>query len=132
MALLCGQYPASLPSITLTATALCLEGQHFTRRLNTTMKWLARILLKKKPRNGNVMPDCILVAMWDGIPVASAPTHELLVKLLNEYNGSVFTRYVAHDSKYPSINELEGVYYYTDSDGSEDAFKIRSVEFKGE
>ena len=77
------------------------------------------------------MPDCILVAMWDGIPVASAPTHKLLVELLNEYNGSVFTRYVAHDSKYPSINELEGVYYYTDSEGGEDEFKIRSVEFKG-
>lgn len=73
------------------------------------------------------------VALWDNHPVAVAHTKEDLESMLAEYCFGEMIKYEAYDSKYPSINDLEGVYTYKDgSDGSILTFKVYGVEYKRE
>ena len=37
--------------------------------------------------------------------------------------------YQPYDSKYPSINDLEGIYYYKDEMGDVDEFRVYGTEY---
>lgn len=78
------------------------------------------------------------VALIDGKPIAVAHTQEDIEFMLDDYNGvatghSVRVKYEPYDSKYPSINDLEGIYTYQDlKNGEVDTFKVYGVEYKRE
>ena len=78
------------------------------------------------------------VALIDGKPIAVAHTQEDIEFMLDDYNGvttghSVRVKYEPYDSKYPSINDLEGIYTYQDlKSGEIDIFKVYGVEYKRE
>lgn len=82
-------------------------------------------------------PDYAYVAILDGSPVAVAHSIEQIEKMLDDYTGastglSKRIKYVPFDSKYPSLNELEGIYFYKDEGYQEvDEYKIYAVEYKG-
>ena len=82
--------------------------------------------------------DFIFIALWNGTPIASAHTMEELEVSLDEYTGANIglsnrLRYVAYNSKYPSINDYEGSYYYLDNNEiNEDEFKIYCTGYRKE
>jgi len=82
--------------------------------------------------------DYAFVAIFDGKPIAVAHTQEDIEFMLDDYNGvttghSVRVKYEPYDSKYPSINDLEGTYTYQDlKTGEVDTFKVYGVEYKRE
>ena len=78
------------------------------------------------------------VALFDGTPIAVAHTREDIEFMLDDYNGvanghSVRVNYEPYNSKYPSINDLEGMYTYQDlKTGGVDFFKVYGVEYERE
>jgi hypothetical protein len=77
--------------------------------------------------------DWVFVATLDGTPIASAHNKEQLEKLLDEYCGVEFgcaerICYKPYDSKFPSINDLEGTYTIKDSEGEYEV-KVYGVKY---
>jgi len=78
----------------------------------------------------------VFVAILDGSPIAAAHTKADIEEMLDEYNGvktghAEKVKYEPYNSKYPSINDLEGVYTYKDKDG-EYEIKVYGTEYKRE
>lgn len=77
--------------------------------------------------------DWVFVVLCDNHPIAVAHTREDVENMISEYCTGVMIKYEVYNSKYPSINDLEGVYTYKDgTDGSLIEFKIYGVEYKRE
>lgn len=77
--------------------------------------------------------DYVFVALFGTTPVAAAHTKEDIEDLLKEYTQGEMVEYKPYDSKYPSINELEGYYIFKDPhDNSLLEFKVYSTEYRRE
>lgn len=80
--------------------------------------------------------DYVFVAIFGSTPIATAHSMEDIEKMLDDYNGvdkglSKRVRYQPYDSKFPSINDLEGTYYYKEIDFDyEDEFKVYCVGYR--
>lgn len=78
------------------------------------------------------------VVLFGDKPILSAHTQKDIEEMLDDYNGvykgiSERVEYKPYNNKYPSINDLEGVYYYKDlKTGEIDEFKVYGVEYKRE
>lgn len=78
----------------------------------------------------------IWVAVMDGQPIATAHHQKDIEHMLDVYCGvpdnlSERLRYEPYDSKYPSVNDLEGIYYYKDvNNPNEYQIKLYGVEYK--
>lgn len=82
------------------------------------------------------MNNWVYVATLGGNPIAAAHTKKDIEHMLDVHCGvpdniSQRLRYEPYDSKYPSINDLEGIYYYKDAnDPNEYEIKLYGVEYK--
>ena len=77
----------------------------------------------------------VYVVVSDGRPILAAHNKYEIESMLHEY---IFgsrevnkdqLRYQPYDSKYPSINDLEGIYYYKDEMGDVDEFRVYGTEY---
>lgn len=77
----------------------------------------------------------IYVVICDGRPILSAHNKDEIERMLHEYIfGSKEVNknqlmYKPYESKYPSINDLEGIYYYKDDMGDVDEFRVYGTEY---
>lgn len=77
----------------------------------------------------------VYVVTCDGKPILAAHNKTEIENMLYEYifgsekvNKDQVT-YKPFDSKYPSINDLEGIYYYKDEMGNVDEFRVYGTEY---
>ena len=77
----------------------------------------------------------VYVVTCDCMPILAAHNKAEIENMLHEY---IFgsrevnkdqLRYQPYDSKYPSINDLEGIYYYNDEMGDVDEFRVYGTEY---
>lgn len=77
----------------------------------------------------------VYVVTCDGKPILAAHNKAEIESMLHEYIfGSREVNkdqlmYQPYDSKYPSINDLEGIYYYKDEMGDVDEFRVYGTEY---
>ena len=77
----------------------------------------------------------VYVVVCNGRPIVAAHNKAEIESMLHEYIfGSKEVnkdqlRYQPYDSKYPSINDLEGIYYYKDEMGDVDEFRVYGTEY---
>lgn len=82
--------------------------------------------------------DYAYVVILDKNPILVAHTKSDIEQMLDKYNGVEFgyetrVRYEPYDSKYPSINDLEGTYYYRNTETYEEtAYKVYGTEYRRE
>jgi hypothetical protein len=80
----------------------------------------------------------IYVVMNGDYPILVAHTQSDIEQMLDDYNGTHLgdetrVRYEPYNSKYPSINDLEGTYYYRNTKTHEEtAYKVYGTEYKRE
>lgn len=77
----------------------------------------------------------VYVVVCDGRPILAAHNKNEIECMLHEYifgirevNKAQLT-YQPYDSKYPSINDLEGIYYHKDGMGDVDEFRVYGTEY---
>ena len=77
----------------------------------------------------------VYVVTSDGRPILAAHNNAEIEDMLHEYifgssevNKDRLT-YQAYSSKYPSINDLEGIYYYKNEMGDVDEFRVYGTEY---
>ena len=77
----------------------------------------------------------VYVVTSDGRPILAAHNKAEIEDMLHEYifgssevNKDHLT-YQAYSSKYPSINDLEGIYYYKNEMGDVDEFRVYGTEY---
>ena len=77
----------------------------------------------------------VYIVICDGRPILAAHDKDEIERMLHEYifgseevNKDQLT-YKPYDSKYPSINDLEGIYYYKDDMGDVDEFRVYGSEY---
>lgn len=63
--------------------------------------------------------DFAFVAMLDGLPVAVTHTDDDMMMLLAEFSGGELVEYKPYYSKYPSVNDYHGSYYYEEANTNE-------------
>lgn len=77
----------------------------------------------------------VYVVTSDGRPILAAHDKVEIESMLHEYIFGLREvnkdqlRYQPYDSKYPSINDLEGIYYYKDELGDVDEFRVYGTEY---
>lgn len=72
--------------------------------------------------------DYVYVALFGGLPVASAHTILHIEDMLVEYSKGTMLKYEAHNPKYP--DDFQGWYTYKTSEGDEVQFKLYTVNYK--
>lgn len=77
----------------------------------------------------------VYIVICDGKPILAAHNKDEIENMLHEY---IFgsrevdrdqLTYKPYESKYPSINELEGIYYYKDGTEVIDEFRVYCSEY---
>lgn len=77
----------------------------------------------------------VYVVICDSRPILAAHNKDEIERMLHEYIfGSKEVNknqlmYKPYESKYPSINDLEGIYYYKDDMGDVDEFRVYGTEY---
>ena len=77
----------------------------------------------------------VYIVICDGRPILAAHDKDEIERMLHEYIfGSEEVKkdqlsYQPYDSKYPSINDLEGIYYYKNEMGGVDEFRVYGSEY---
>ena len=77
----------------------------------------------------------VYVVVCDGKPILAAHYANEIENMLHEYifgskevNRDQLT-YQGYSSKYPSITDLEGIYYYKNEMGNVDEFRVYGTEY---